>query len=86
MYYARELSDGFGGRLPGSRNYQQAAEWAASRFRAAGTQKRAPGDTYYFQRYTALLRSYQLLKEAGAFCKLLLTGDKDGHTNPTGHK
>jgi carboxypeptidase Q len=36
MEYTRELSDGFGGRLPGSVSYQRAAEWAAAQFRASG--------------------------------------------------
>jgi carboxypeptidase Q len=36
MEYARELADGFGGRLSGSANYQRAAEWAAAQFRAIG--------------------------------------------------
>jgi carboxypeptidase Q len=34
--YARELSDGFGGRVSGSLAYQRAAEWAATQFRAMG--------------------------------------------------
>ena len=34
--YARELSDGFGGRVSGSAAYQRATEWAAGQFRAMG--------------------------------------------------
>ena len=36
MRTLRELSDGFGGRLTGSPAYNQAAEWAAGKFRSYG--------------------------------------------------
>jgi carboxypeptidase Q len=36
MTTLRELSDGFGGRLTGSPAYNQAAEWAAAKFRSYG--------------------------------------------------
>jgi carboxypeptidase Q len=36
MRTLRELSDGFGGRLSGSPAYNQAAEWAAGKFRSYG--------------------------------------------------
>ena len=36
MRTLRELSDGFGGRLSGSPAYNQAAEWAAAKFRSYG--------------------------------------------------
>jgi hypothetical protein len=38
MRTLRELSDGFGGRLTGSPAYNQAAEWAAAKFRSYGIQ------------------------------------------------
>jgi len=38
MRTLRELSDGFGGRLTGSPAYNQAAEWAATKFRSYGIQ------------------------------------------------
>jgi len=38
MRTLRELSDGFGGRLSGSPAYNQAAEWAAAKFRGYGIQ------------------------------------------------
>jgi hypothetical protein len=38
MHTLRELSDGFGGRLTGSPAYNQAAEWAAAKFRSYGIQ------------------------------------------------
>src|SRR5258705_12286202 len=36
MRTLQELSDGFGGRLTGSPSYNQAAEWAAGKFRSYG--------------------------------------------------
>jgi carboxypeptidase Q len=36
MRTLQELSDGFGGRLTGSTSYNQAAEWAAGKFRSYG--------------------------------------------------
>src|SRR5258705_11751796 len=38
MTTLRELADGFGGRLTGSRAYNHAAEWAAAKFRSYGIQ------------------------------------------------
>ncbi len=38
MRTLRELSDGFGGRLTGSPAYNQAAEWAAAKFKSYGIQ------------------------------------------------
>jgi hypothetical protein len=38
MRTLRELSDGFGGRLTGSPAYNQAAKWAAAKFRSYGIQ------------------------------------------------